>query len=309
MDRRARAIRFLIAGAALVLAGAAWSAPREQLQALVWTAPGAKRAVLLRQPAACLDPAADPAKLAFGRALFNAPQLLGGQAARAGISCASCHAGGRRSAGFFLGGVSGGPGTADVSASFFSLARANRAFDPRPIPDLLLPGKISRDPASGALEPFLRGLIVEEFAGREPAPAELAAVAAYVRALRPCPGGDDEPRWLAADLELLRLTVTAAARRAGLGDDAGAALLVGAARFRLGLIDERYAGSGLARERQQLLAASRGLQAAGETGAVSAAALQSWLTGFERDLAPRLIRGERRSLYDPRRVERWLAKH
>lgn len=298
MDRGEKPIRLLIAVAGLILAGAAASAPRAPLQVLVWTAPGAERAVLLREPAACLDPAIDAAEVGYGRALFNAPQLLGGQAARAGVSCASCHAGGRRSAAFFLHGVSDEPGSADVSASFFSIARTNHAFDPKPIPDLIAPGKVSRDPAAGAMVPFLRGLIVEEFAGREPSSAELDAVAAYVRALRPCPGGDDQPRRLAADLDLLRVTIAAAARRAELGDVSGAALLTSAAQSRLGLIDERYSGS----ERKRLLAASRALQSVGE-----GAALRAWLARFERDTVPRLQRREARSLYDPRRVERWLA--
>ena len=307
MDRGARAIRYLIAGAALVLAGAVLAAPRARMQALTWTTPGAERAVLLRQPVACLDPAPDPLEVSYGRALFNAPQLLGGQTARAGISCASCHANGRRSAAFFLDGVSGEPGTADVSASFFSIARANRHFDPKPIPDLAAPGKVSRDPATRGLEQFTRGLIVDEFAGREPAATELSAVSAYLRALRPCVSEREESRGLDADLELLRDTIGAAERRADLGDDAGTALMVSAARFRLGLIEERYVGPRLATARRQLLAASRALQPMGEAKVPSKAALQLWRARFERDIVPRLIRGERRSLYDPRRVEAWLA--
>lgn len=307
MDRSSRPIRYLIAGSALVLAGAASPAGRDRLQALIWTAPGTERAALLREPAASLDPAADPAEVAYGRALFNAPQLLGGQAARAGISCASCHANGRRTAAFFLDGVSSEPGTADVSASFFSIVRANRQFDPRPIPDLAAAGKISRDPAAHELEHFTRGLIVEEFAGREPAPSELAAIAAYLRALRPCANEQDQPRGLASDLTLLRETIGAAARRADLGDEAGALLLSSAARFRLGLIAERYPGTRFVRERRQLLSASRALQPGAEAKAPGATALRSWLARFERDAVPRLVRGERRSLYDPGRVEAWLA--
>ncbi len=306
MDRREGPIRYLIAGAALIVAGAAASAPRERLQALVWTAPGSEREVLLHQPATCLDPAGNQVEVSYGRALFNAPQLLGGQAARAGISCATCHAGGRNSADFFLDGVSGEPGTADVSASFFSPIRANHAFDPKPIPDLVEPGKVSRDPATRALETFTRGLIVEEFAGREPAAAELGAVAAYVRALRSCSEETVEPKILGSDLALLRETIAAAIVRAELGDASGAALLASAARFRLGLIDERYPGAGFATERKRLLAASRALQPVGEAKAPTAAALRSWLARFERDLAPRLLRGEGRSLYDPGQVERWL---
>lgn len=307
MDPRTGTVRYLIAAAALVLAGAASSAARDRLQALIWTAPGAERAVLLRQPAACLDPAADGTEVSYGRALFNAPQLLGGQAARAGISCASCHANGRRSAAFSLDGVSGKPGTADVSASFFNLVRANGQFDPKPIPDLAVPGKVSRDRAAQELEHFTRGLIVEEFAGREPAQGELAAVSAYVRALRPCSDEREQPRGLAADLGLVRETIDAAARRTVVGDNAGAALLASAARFRLGLIEERYVGPEFIAERKQLLAASRALQPVGKATAPSAAAFRLWLARFERETVPRLIRGERRSLYNTRRVERWLA--
>ncbi|MGH6786300.1 MAG: hypothetical protein ACREBO_05675 [Novosphingobium sp.] len=304
MDRGEGPIRLLIAAAALTVAAAASSAPRQPLQALVWTAPGAERAVLLRQPAACLDPAADPLEVAYGRALFHAPQLLGGQAARAGISCASCHAGGRRSAAFFLDGVSGAPGSADVSASFFSLARANHTFDPKPIPDLALPGKVPR--TGDALKAFTHGLIVEEFAGREPAPHELAAVAGYVQALRPCAVDSDRPRGLGDDLGLLRETIGASIQRAELGDGSGASLLVSAARFRLGLIDERYPPGGFSALHKQLLAASRALQPVGVAQSPTAAGLRSWLARFERDLVPPLQRGERRSLYEPRQVERWL---
>ncbi len=262
---------------------------------------------MLRQPATCLDPAADPIEVSYGRALFNAPQLLGGQAARAGISCASCHANGRRSAAFFLDGVSAEPGTADVSASFFNIVRANRQFDPKPIPDLVAPGKVSRDPAARELELFTRGLIVEEFGGREPAATEPAAIAAYLRALRPCPDEREQPRGLTADLGLLRETIDAGARRADFGDEAGAALLASAARFRLGLIEERYVGPVFIAEREQLLAASRALQPVGEAAAPSAAVFRSWLARFEGETVPRLIRGERRSLYDARQVERWIT--
>ena len=109
MDRRVRPLRLLIAGAALVAAGLAAGAAREPtLQALVWIAPGHEAAALTRQPATCLGKsAADPSVVA-GRALFNAPQLLGGQAARAGVSCASCHSNGRRNPHFQLAGISDG---------------------------------------------------------------------------------------------------------------------------------------------------------------------------------------------------------
>jgi hypothetical protein len=256
--------------------------------------------VLLEQPATCLDPAA-PQEAAIGEALFNAPALLGGQAERAGLSCAGCHANGRRSDWFFLDGISGEPGTADISSSFFALPRANAVFDPRPIPDLALPGKVPRDPAP--LERFLRGLVVEEFAGAEPGPAALGTLAAYVRAVRICSGADTQPKGLASDLRLVLGSVDAAIAMNARGETRTAAVLVKAARFRLGLIDERMADRRLAPIRRRLLASSRELVAlAGDSAALSA-----WRERFERDLAPVLLRNEPRSHYNPRQVDRWLA--
>ena len=273
------------------------------MAALTWIAPGHERAVLLAQPATCLDPAIAPGQVQIGQALFNAPDLFGGQAARAGISCASCHANGRRSAAFFLGGISGARGSADVSSSFFSLARADGRFDPKPIPDLALPGKIDRDPSSHAVEKFIRGLIVEEFSGREPSPAQLAGLADYVRAVKACPGQSSEPRNFAQDLALLRTTIGGAVRLLDQHDPAGALVLVKAARYRLGLIDERIAGPKRAALHNALLSASLQL----ERLPLERAGLAAWLKAFERTVAPQLARQERQSLYDPQTLDHWLA--
>ena len=273
------------------------------LQALVWTAPGHERQVLLEQPASCLDPVVPTEQVALGQALFNAPDLLGGQAARAGISCASCHANGRRSEWFYLAGISAEPGSADVSSSFFSRARADGQFNPTPIPDLALPGKISRDPATGQLEKFMRGLIVEEFSGREPSGGQLAALASYVRAIRACPGQLTAPRSLASDVDLVRQSVIAARVLTERGDPAGAGVLVRSARFHLGLIDERMAGPRLVSVRAAVLAASRRLPGA----AARPDLLTAWLVQFDREVLPQLQRSENRSLYNPRQLDRWLA--
>jgi hypothetical protein len=274
------------------------------LQALVWTDREHAREVLLEQPATCLDPAAATVKIRAGEALFNSPALLGGQAERAGLSCASCHANGRRSQWFRLDGVSGEPGTADVSSSFFSTRRANGQFDPKPIPDLALPGKISHDGASGQLEQFMRGLIVEEFSGGEPSAQSLAVLASYVRAVRACPDRANEPRGLVADLSLVNAGIEGAIELLRQGDRTGASKLVKGARFRLGLISERMNGGGLAGLRRDLLSASRELSALQETPV--AKPLQAWQAGFERKLKPALIKAERRSLYAPAKVDRWL---
>lgn len=298
--------RALIGVALLAWGGLAAASLAPRLDALVWTDPAAARAVLLSEPATCLRDG-DEKRIALGRALFNTPQLLGGQAARAGISCASCHANGRRSAHFQLDGVSGAPGTADVSSAFFSIARANRQFDPKPIPDLAGEGKVARDPSSGALEPFLRGLIVEEFAGRDPPAEEVAALAAYVRVIASCENRAEEPRRMAQALDLAQDMVTLAAQSSERGTMDTAALLITGARYQLGLVHERLAEPGLGAERALLVTASRRLQPLGRATPLTPQRLRAWKEKFRRTLRSRLLRAEPRSLYSPKAVDAWLA--
>ena len=167
MDRHRRRSLALGAGAALILTGLA-AAEGFALRAMGWLAPGADpAAVLTVEPAECLTlftDAAHRASVEIGRAAFRTPVLLGGQAARAGLSCESCHRGGRSNAGFLFPGVSGRPGTADVTSSLFSSHRGDGVDDPLPIPDLA--GDRARlKVAPGALAPFIPGRIVAEFAG------------------------------------------------------------------------------------------------------------------------------------------------
>ena len=300
LDRGGARIRKLIALAALLLGVAATrgDAP-PAFEQLRWTAPGAELALLSGQPAACLAPG-DDVLVRSGRALFGAPTLLGGQAAKAGLSCASCHINGRGNPHFLLAGVSAAPGTADVTNSFFSAARGNARFDPVVIPDLAMPGKISRDPDTRALEPFIRNLIVEEFGGQEPTPATLEALAAYVRAVRPCTPERTAARRLDDQLAALDDGIAGAQLMIGRGDRQGAALSIAAMRHQLGLIAERYAGRDFARERGALLTASRELQAIGNIPdrARFRHALERWKVDFDRGAAKRLRRTEYRSLYE-----------
>lgn len=304
MDRGGAFIGKLIAIAALLFATAA---PRGDappaFEQLRWTAPGAARTLLSEQPATCL--AANNDMVRSGRALFGTPTLLGGQAAKAGLSCASCHINGRDNPHFLLAGVSAAPGTADVTNSFFSAARGNGLFDPVLIPDLARPGKVARDPEARALEAFIRNLIVEEFGGQEPTPAMLAALAAYVRAVRSCPGEPKVARRLGDQLAAIADGAAGAQLMIGRGDRQGARLSIAAMRHQLGLVAERYAGPGFARDRAALLAGSRQLQAIGDIADVGQMrlAIDRWTLGFETGLAQRLRRAEARSLYDPTHLD------
>ncbi len=293
--------------AALILGAAATpgGAP-PAFEQLRWTAPGAERALLSEQPATCV--AGDDDMIRSGRALFATPTLLGGQAAKAGLSCASCHINGRDNPHFLLAGVSAGPGTADVTNSFFSAARGNARFDPVAIPDLAKPGKVSRDSEARALETFIRNLIVEEFGGQEPTPAMLDALAAYVRAIRPCPGEPRVVRRLDDQLAAIADGAAGARLMAGRSDLQGVRLAIAAMRHQLGLVAERYAGPGFARDRTALLAASRQLQAIGEIADPREVqlALERWKRDFDAGLARRLRGTEARSLYDRKHLDRAL---
>lgn len=238
-----------------------------------------------------------------GRALFGAPTLLGGQAAKAGLSCASCHINGRANPHFLLAGVSRVPGTADVTNSFFSASRGNGRFDPVVIPDLAMPGKVARDPDTRALEAFVRNLIVEEFGGREPTPEMLAALAAYVRAVRACSDEQSVGRRLGDQLAAINDGVAGAQLMIDRADLQGAALSIASMRHQLGLIAERYTGPGLGREREDLLAASRMLQAIGDGDAAQIGpGLARWKGEFDKGLAKRLRGAEGRSLYNANRL-------
>ncbi len=286
------------------MAALAFAAIPPLFETLRWTAPGAELEAMSSQPSACL--ADDPHTTTLvraGEALFNTPTLLGGQAAKAGLNCASCHVNGRNNPHFALAGVSDKPGTADVTNSFFSAARGNGRFDPVMIPDLAAPGKISHDPSAKALEPFIRTLIVDEFGGREPSPATLDALAAYVRAIRSCPGGDkmQAPRKLDDQLTLIQAGVMGAVEMQARGDRQASLLLIAAARHQLGLLSERYAGPSLERERAELLKASRQLQDLANAPATLpefSKRAADWMTGFDKNVGERLVRRNTVSLYN-----------
>lgn len=310
MDRRPRAL----ASALLLAALPALAADAPPLRAMRWLAPGTDLvAALAFAPTECLGPVAPEAQVSVetGRAAFASPLLLGGQAARAGLSCAACHRNGRGNADFAFPGLSGAPGTADVTSSLLSSYRGDRVDNPVPIPDLAGPvaaRKIDRDPAKPDLEAFVRGLIVEEFDGAAPPPAVLAGLAAYVRALSPaaCPAAPRVPVTVSSVASDADRAVAAAQAALTVGDKATAVAMLLAARAQLGLLDERFAGAALAAERAairrsdtelaKLLAGVRG-------GDDVAAGLVRWRAGLPA-LARGLEAGAQQSLFAPEQLAR-----
>lgn len=301
MDRRRRRSGALALAALLGVGGLALAQGAFPLRAVGWTNPKADVAeVLTTEPVECFaPPAALRASAEIGRAAFRAPVLLGGQAARAGLSCESCHRGGRTNPDFLFPGVSGAPGTADVTSSLFSSHRGNGRDDPVPIPDLS--GERARlKVAPEALETFIHGLVVEEFDGPEPSPAVLKGLADYVRSLGPCPTGASRAVSSKGLLDDVGRAIDAAA---GAPDDATRLLMIAGARARLGLIDERFAGARFTAERHALRAADAELAAI--AGAVrsgrpdSPKRLAAWRERLP-SLALQLSRREGQSLFDPK---------
>lgn len=308
----------LLRGIALIglaLGGARASAPLPIREAN-WVVPAQRLHVLTTRPEECLpEESPDIVSLIYGTVAFRDPMLLGGQAARAGLSCMSCHRGGRGHPAFHFPGLSGAPGTADVTSSLMSSHRGDGIANPKPIPDLTFDvPKVSRvdEPA---LEAFIRGLIVEEFDGAPPSPVILKGLASYVRALDPahCSSRQERPYGLAN--ALADYFVALGAAETALVDDDGdtAVAMLRGARSILGSIDARYQGEGLEEPRAALreagMALARIQNEIRDGGALDVAATavhRRWIA--TRRWAEPLIRLEKRSLYNPRRLKAALGQ-
>ncbi len=299
------------------LAGAAAAATTAKLPILAanWLAPDARVAALSTRPLDCAHPPAsgdERALFEVGRTAFRAPLLLGGQAARAGLACESCHSNGRRNSAFRFPGLSGEPGTADVTSSIMSSHRGNGVFDPKPIPDLARPVKVSRDPKSGALERFVHGLITEEFDGPQPPALVERGLAVYIRSMdaEHCPVDAREPVTLAGLIDESGRAITAAIDAWEAGDRPAARLMVSAARSRLGLINERFDGDAFAGDRQRLARTDLELlaieQAMDADRSDVPRRLAAWRAGTGGWSAP-LARDEPRSLFNPAKLAHALG--
>ncbi|KFN42565.1 hypothetical protein [Arenimonas oryziterrae] len=312
MDHGRHARRLLIGGWLAGVALIAAAATQSPLRAARWLPADRQAQALAQEPSECLTPAANAAeaqRIAIGRAAFRTPLLLGGQAARVGLSCSSCHRNGRGNPDFSFPGFSGPPGTADVTSSLMSSHRGDGVDNPTPIPDLSGPPqalKISRDPATRALENFIRGLIVEEFDGPEPSTATLDGLAIYVRALSPqaCPAEPVQAIDLAHALSDARAAAVAAQSALAAKDAVTARLMVASARSALGRIDERYAGQALAADREGVREADQELaqiqlaidsRRANTSLRITAwlAAMPRWTAALERDEAQSLFNAQR----------------
>jgi cytochrome c peroxidase len=146
----------------------------------------------------------------FGDLLFSSPDILGGVARQAGMSCSTCHQQGHNNPKLFIPGLSSRPGTIDTTNAVFEPKLDNGVFDPVTPPSLrgakhLAP--YGHDGRFASLRDFVRNVVVNEFAGREPSAEILDALVAYVEDISFLPNAK-----LAADGRLTD-AASAAARR------------------------------------------------------------------------------------------------
>jgi hypothetical protein len=305
-----------LAAVFLFVASTAAAAPLEDAR---WTRKDADLVRLLTMsPGECLVPPATPDEdfvVEVGRAAFRTPFLFGGTAARAGLSCNSCHRDGRDNPDFFLESLSGAPGTADVTSSIFSKTREDGVFNPVVIPTLVDAAKKNSFGTSrphGSIEAFVESAVDEEFGGAPP-PSIAPAVAAYVAQLKTASCAQAPTvATPSGEINDVRRALDAARAAHARGDAATADFLLVAARGQLGRINERFVGDGLAGERAQLNDRSSELATLREMAKnPDAGILGIWFDMAYKRLdatAVALETAREKSLYEPAVLKRWLKE-
>jgi len=295
---------------ALLLVGSA-EATQVPIRDARWLQTRDLAADLTRQPAECLAMPKDPAQrrsVEIGRIAFRAPLLLGGQAARAGMSCSTCHRNGRTNPDFHFPGLSGDPGTADVTSSIMSEHRGDDIFNPKPIPDLGGDPRKLKQKGTPNLRTFIHGLITQEFDGHEPPPQVLDGLTAYVNQISPaaCGSRTSSPVSLDAMLDDVDAAVRLAQQTLAGGDEATARLMLGAARSTLGSIDERFRVPGDEASRDALGHADIELREIENADSPTAAMFDSWRKHWPAR-KHELRSAEPRSLYSEAVLRRFLS--
>jgi uncharacterized protein (DUF4415 family) len=244
--------------AALALAATLGAASPHLLRAQVWTADDAALAHdLTHAPRECVGTLSPQAEA--GRALFRSPGLLGGPAARIGLSCNACHSNGRVNVTFLLPELTNRAGAADVTSEWASKVRGDGMMNPRPIPDLAGVGSrpTHGQHADPSLEHFVHSVIEEEFQGARPSPQAFDDLIGYLRALdtHNCTG--EVEITLRDAVDDVRRAVSAAQR----ADAPTASALLLAAQDAVGRVVERLPEARFGRQRTPLETSSRQLGA------------------------------------------------
>jgi Di-haem cytochrome c peroxidase len=120
----------------------------------------------------------------LGDLAFSSPQILGGVARQAGISCSTCHINGANNFKLYIPGSSSRTGTFDTTGGLFNAKADNHILDSLTIPSLRgarYMGPYGHNGRTASLRDFIRNAIVNEFAGPEPSPTVLDAIVVYIQ--------------------------------------------------------------------------------------------------------------------------------
>ncbi|MEP6342218.1 MAG: hypothetical protein ABJ275_02800 [Maricaulaceae bacterium] len=265
-----------------------------------WSLPTANIVdVLSIEPNECLPEIPTDSQV-LGRLAFRSPFLLGGQAARRGLTCQACHGQGQVNENFFVVGLSETPGTADVTSFHFSDVLGDESFNPVPIPSLSDDVEaVDFDPDKTDLEKFVLRLITKEFTGPEPTPEVQAALMSYLRGVSDehCTASHIEHEALLAhQLKSVRQSYGAL-----IGSNLNVEsfdFMVAALRVELGRLHNRFPNhSGLQEKLSTMSQSLRGVNM--ETGDIKA--LYSEWPELEADL----MAAYPRSLYQPQIIQEW----
>lgn len=298
-------MRLLLAPLLMLLTAAA--EPPLLLREQSWTTSADLAHALTHAPQECAAPASLSPQAQAGRALFRAPVLLGGPAARAGLSCNACHSNGRANAAFLLPELTDRAGAADVTSEWSSRVRGDGRMNPIAIPDLAGVNQRSAfgHAADPSLEHFVEGVILEEFQG-ETSGQTLPLVLAYLRTL-------DDGACASAVASITLVTAADDVRLAfgaaqSVEDWPTASRVLAAAQDAIGRIVERLPARGFQNDRQALAALSRELTAM-RTGGPDALAIAAsgWRARFDAAVT-RIARRERRTYFNEAALRAALAR-
>ncbi len=250
----------------------------------------------------------------FGRLAFRSPDVLGGTARKAGLSCQACHANGFATTAFFIPGLSDKPGSIDVSHAFWNLRGEDGINNPLEIPPLRgvkTKPRFGQDQRMSSLREFTRRVIVTEFAGAEPDALLLDALVAYQEKLQPATAVM-VPVTLQQDLADLVRYLDALRVPLAEEDAALAERMTVMIRGQIGFIHERFAEDDLRGSRAALEGWSQGLAAiAAQAQAGHWPQSRDALKELRQAIAappPALAADLPRSLYPPERLRVWISK-
>ncbi|QDO97976.1 hypothetical protein FNB15_12155 [Ferrovibrio terrae] len=250
----------------------------------------------------------------LGRLAFRSPDVLGGTARKAGLSCQACHANGFATTAFFIPGLSNKPGSIDVSHAFWNLRGEDGIDNPLEIPSLRgvkTKDRFGQDRRTASLRDFTRRVIVTEFAGAEPDALLLDALIAYQEKLQPA-AAVYEPVSLRQDLADLTRYLDALRVPLAEEESALAERMTVMIRSQIGFIHERFADDDLRGSRGLLEEWSRQLaqialqaeQGRWVQARTARADLRQAIAKPPAVLAADLPR----SLYQPEHLKMWLSK-